>query len=43
MPTGTKIVTTFGLSDVAIALPAASAGATVTWYDLPSVRAQPLS
>ncbi len=37
-PTGTKIVTTFGLSDVAIALPPATPGATVTWYDLPSVE-----
>lgn len=37
-PVGTKIVTTFGLRDVAIALPVATPGTEPTWYDLPSVE-----
>jgi hypothetical protein len=37
-PLGTKIVTTFGLRDVAIALPTETPGTEPTWYDLPSVE-----
>lgn len=37
-PTGTKVVTTFGLRDVAIALPVVGPDGEPTWYDLPSVE-----
>jgi hypothetical protein len=37
-PTGTKIATTFGLSDVAIAVPVAGPDGEPVWYDLPSVE-----
>src|SRR3954468_22885566 len=36
--TGTKIVTTFGLSDVALALPVVGPAGTPVWVDLPSVE-----
>jgi hypothetical protein len=37
-PTGTRIITSFGLRDVAIALPVSTPGTDPTWYDLPSVE-----